>query len=256
MQLNVHMQYSVDTVTYSNALNPLVNVIKNSTTDSVVVFTTLPSTAQSMEAKLCEKLNKAQCNVDVVIVTGRLPKMEKFFNMRLFSAKMECEFFCPRALVCNSAGNTGIDSPTVKAMVRAGFGTNLSTVFQERGRCARGEDMRGSISYVCTIKSLLENLHLLNELGPRDESNTAATEKHLTWDEHAIEEHDLLRGTRMKIDEPDTPYTHYDHHSDEESTSSEHHPRSPDENQPHHVENSLANQWNDISHPSFKLWQI
>ncbi len=173
MQLNVHMQYSVDTVTYSNALNPLVNVIKNSTTDSVVVFATLPSTAQSMEAKLCEKLNKAECNVDVVIVTGRLPKMETFFNMRLFSAKMECELFCPRALVCNSAGNTGIDSPTVKAMVRAGFGTNLSTVFQERGRCARGEDMRGSINYVCTIKSLLENLHLLNELGPRDESNTA-----------------------------------------------------------------------------------
>ena len=26
-----------------------------------------------------------------------------------------------------------------------------------------------------------------------------STEKHLTWDEHAIEEHDLLRGTRMKV---------------------------------------------------------
>jgi hypothetical protein len=23
--------------------------------------------------------------------------------------------------------------------------------------------------------------------------------RHLTWDEHAIEEHDLLRGTRMKV---------------------------------------------------------
>jgi protein phosphatase inhibitor 2 len=34
--------------------------------------------------------------------------------------------------------------------------------------------------------------------------------KHLKWDEEAIEEHDLLRGTRMKIDEPNTPYTHYD----------------------------------------------
>ena len=117
--------------------------------------------------------------------------------------------------------------------------------------------------------------------------------RHLTWDEHAIEEHDLLRGTRMKvsesvctifairihkcvsgqlfqltylvfickyynlidiqnlttckkIDEPDTPYTHYEH-SDEESTSSGHHPRSPDENHPHHEKNSLANQWGDVS---------
>ena len=26
-----------------------------------------------------------------------------------------------------------------------------------------------------------------------------SAEKHLTWDEHAIEEHDLLRGTRMKV---------------------------------------------------------
>lgn len=35
-------------------------------------------------------------------------------------------------------------------------------------------------------------------------------DRHLKWDEAAIEEHDLLRGTRMKIEEPNTPYTHYD----------------------------------------------
>ena len=35
-------------------------------------------------------------------------------------------------------------------------------------------------------------------------------QRHLKWDEAAIEEHDQLRGTRMKIDEPNTPYTHYD----------------------------------------------
>ena len=31
---------------------------------------------------------------------------------------------------------------------------------------------------------------------------SSSTEKHLTWDEHAIEEHDLLRGTRMKVGIP------------------------------------------------------
>ncbi|GAX20616.1 hypothetical protein FisN_3Hh533 [Fistulifera solaris] len=35
-------------------------------------------------------------------------------------------------------------------------------------------------------------------------------DRHLKWDEAAIEEHDLLRGTRMKIEEPNTPYMHYD----------------------------------------------
>jgi len=49
-----------------------------------------------------------------------------------------------------------------------------------------------------------------------DSNNSSASnkkkqhDKHLKWDEQAIEEHDQLRGTRMKIDEPNTPYTHYD----------------------------------------------
>jgi protein phosphatase inhibitor 2 len=39
---------------------------------------------------------------------------------------------------------------------------------------------------------------------------------------------------KLQIDEPNTPYTHYDHHSeDEASTSSGQHPRSPDENSKH-----------------------
>lgn len=36
------------------------------------------------------------------------------------------------------------------------------------------------------------------------------SDKHLKWDEAAIDEHNELRGTRMNIDEPKTPYVHYD----------------------------------------------
>lgn len=53
--------------------------------------------------------------------------------------------------------------------------------------------------------------------------------KHLQWDEVAIEEHDQLRGTRMKIDEPNTPYTHYD--SGAESDDSRR-PKSPAHQKP------------------------
>ncbi|PFH38539.1 protein phosphatase inhibitor IPP2 [Besnoitia besnoiti] len=35
---------------------------------------------------------------------------------------------------------------------------------------------------------------------------SAEEQKHLKWDEEVIAEHDLERGTRMKIDEPPTPY--------------------------------------------------
>jgi protein phosphatase inhibitor 2 len=45
---------------------------------------------------------------------------------------------------------------------------------------------------------------------PAPQGKTGPEKKHLKWDEEVIEEHDQLRGTRMKIDEPNTPYTHYD----------------------------------------------
>jgi hypothetical protein len=39
----------------------------------------------------------------------------------------------------------------------------------------------------------------------------------------------------IQIDEPNTPYTHYDQSDDEQSTSSGRHPRSPDEKNSHHA---------------------
>lgn len=38
-----------------------------------------------------------------------------------------------------------------------------------------------------------------------------------------------------QIDEPNTPYTHYDQSDDDQSTSSAPHPRSPDEKSAHHA---------------------
>lgn len=40
--------------------------------------------------------------------------------------------------------------------------------------------------------------------------------KGISWDEATISEHDKLRGTRMKIDEPNTPYHNYEEPSVEE----------------------------------------
>lgn len=71
--------------------------------------------------------------------------------------------------------------------------------------------------------------------------------KALTWDEDAIEEHDLLRGTRMKIDEPDTPFNYVDHQSDDDasvarSVSS----ATGDSNNNHQQPSSLADNWNRL----------
>lgn len=40
-------------------------------------------------------------------------------------------------------------------------------------------------------------------------SHQHAEKPHVKWDEETIAEHDLLRGTRQKIDEPNTPYHYY-----------------------------------------------
>ncbi|TYZ59991.1 hypothetical protein PybrP1_002166 [[Pythium] brassicae (nom. inval.)] len=40
-------------------------------------------------------------------------------------------------------------------------------------------------------------------------SHQHAEKPHVSWDEETIAEHDLLRGTRQKIDEPNTPYHYY-----------------------------------------------
>jgi protein phosphatase inhibitor 2 len=82
--------------------------------------------------------------------------------------------------------------------------------------------------------------------GPKDESapntpskkvkpalkkmpNAVQRDKHLKWDEPTIEEHDQLRGTRMKIDEPNTPFAQYD--SGAESDDSRR-PKSPANQKP------------------------
>lgn len=40
------------------------------------------------------------------------------------------------------------------------------------------------------------------------------TARKITWDEECIKEHDKERGTRQRIDEPNTPYVYYDEPSD------------------------------------------
>ena len=47
--------------------------------------------------------------------------------------------------------------------------------------------------------STKSNAAMLDNEGSGGVKTTGEEKKHLTWDEHAIEEHDLLRGTRMKV---------------------------------------------------------
>lgn len=80
-----------------------------------------------------------------------------------------------------------------------------------------GEEGKASVSGECHAPK--------PALKKEDGTSNHKEKKLLKWDEPTIEEHDLLRGTRMKIDEPNTPYTHYD--SGAESDGSGARPKSP-----------------------------
>lgn len=91
-------------------------------------------------------------------------------------------------------------------------------VFMDHARLSReGQDGDDEAFHPIKVKPALKKVH-------PDHASLKSEKKGLKWDEKAIEEHDLLRGTRMKIDEPNTPYTHYD--SGQESDDSRR-PKSP-----------------------------
>ena len=63
----------------------------------------------------------------------------------------------------------------------------------------------------------------------------------LTWDEAKIEEHNKLRGTRMKIEEPNTPYNHsYDSGSETDGSRGSHTGHKDKGLSWDHLENKLA----------------
>lgn len=89
----------------------------------------------------------------------------------------------------------------------------------------------------------LENRSSNATIASVDEGCMSRKKKALTWDEHAIEEHDLLRGTRMKIDEPNTPFSYYEQHSDDESAKTP--PPREDGDDPNNP-NNLAMNWDRL----------
>merc|ERR1711862_53846 len=55
-------------------------------------------------------------------------------------------------------------------------------------------------------RTALDSVQRNNDNNSDNKKPSGSSAKHLSWDEQAIEEHDQLRGTRMKIVEVETPY--------------------------------------------------
>jgi len=84
-----------------------------------------------------------------------------------------------------------------------------------------------------------------NKEGDSTDDFICPKKKHLTWDENAIEEHDLTRGTRMKIEEPNTPYAHYDQQGHSDDDSSQNNPKTPPAESQKFTQN-LAIHWDHL----------
>lgn len=60
----------------------------------------------------------------------------------------------------------------------------------------------------------------MNEAKPKAKSKKKKSTRTLKWDEAKIQEHDQLRGTRMKIEEANTPFAYYDSGSETDGSFS------------------------------------
>lgn len=82
----------------------------------------------------------------------------------------------------------------------------------EQDRKPRASTPRGTTTNTRKPKPALKKRNNTNSSSSPKQQKTAPctkSKKQLQWDEPTIEEHDQLRGTRMKIDEPNTPYQYY-----------------------------------------------
>lgn len=70
--------------------------------------------------------------------------------------------------------------------------------------------------------------------------------RQLKWDEAAIEEHDQLRGTRMKIDEPNTPYAQYDSGAESDDSRRAKSPAADHSNTPISSRSSTTISWDTL----------
>eukprot|EP01122_Echinamoeba_exundans_P013021 TRINITY_DN5615_c0_g1_i1.p1 TRINITY_DN5615_c0_g1~~TRINITY_DN5615_c0_g1_i1.p1 ORF type:complete len:239 (+),score=40.27 TRINITY_DN5615_c0_g1_i1:33-719(+) len=115
---------------------------------------------------------------------------------------------------------------------------------------SRGADAAATSTTKKPIRGILKKRVKLNDDTEENSSRGAAAGgESLKWDEDTIALHDSLRGTRMKIDEPKTPYEHSasigadsdeDHSAQPQSDAIQsHHPI-------HHHEQHLVNKLSEL----------
>ena len=88
-----------------------------------------------------DQLAENGLDVDVITITGKLEKDDKFGLVRIFTGSLTCEGAHPQILIGTGAVNTGIDQRLVKLVLRVGIPRCLETFFQERGRCSRDQEL-------------------------------------------------------------------------------------------------------------------
>ena len=173
-QRNIRLEYYLSGQ-HAAYLEWIAAYLENEENDSeqCVIFSTNSSSTISLADKLTAKLNDRGLNCDVVVINGDMDKFDKFEHMNSFGGSTMYDNYNPRVLSTNGSGNTGISNDNVTFILRIGLPLNLETLFQEIGRSCRQEGMDGRVVLVFDLKSLVQNIFLLNTQG-RDKPDSAA----------------------------------------------------------------------------------
>ena len=115
-----------------SALKSVVQLLISDAEKHVCIFVNFVSEATTYSASLEKLLAKELVRVGVLTINGEMDKHGNFAFIRLFTSRVHLRDFNPRCLVATAAGNTGIDKPKCKMVLRLGIPRTIIEMLQER----------------------------------------------------------------------------------------------------------------------------
>ena len=119
----------------------LIRLLKASLDAHTCIFVNFVKECGDCTRSVEDTLAENNLDIDVITITGKLDKGDKFGMVRLFTGSLTCEGTRPQILIGTGAVNTGIDQRLVTLVLRVRIPRCLETFFQERGRCSRDQEL-------------------------------------------------------------------------------------------------------------------
>ena len=155
---------------YTKQLDKSVEYLKHND-GSCFIFANSKRLIKKLRLPLEAKLDSQSVGADVIVIHGDLDKHEKMALSKFFVMKLKVPGFNPRAAMCTSAADIGIDHPKLEYVTMYEWPFSLGVYAQRRGRASRD----GETSAVLLVAGLssyiaqMEQIHMVESSADDDD---------------------------------------------------------------------------------------